>query len=215
MTLRASPLLLLFGCYTGPSTGTTDTGDTQVVTDPGPDTGTAFIMWHGSLKYDADAESLTAERGLGARTLSDKQYLCDIYAEYTSVGPGAHGCPDCEYSFTVQLTGGDRRGDGCRDFLRPTIFSYYNYTDFYFGTELDGFGWSQEYIYTYTTINYLLTDVVWGHVNGSRYNGWFLYGYNFPSSASYNVAGDKYDATFERPLMNQTTGTLAYYYFYY
>lgn len=215
MTRLVLPLLGFgLGCTTSAtSTDTADTGgvDTQ---ESGPDTGTGFLMWHGKLQYDADEESLEATRGIAARPLLASDYLCDIYADYVSVGPGARGCPDCDYSFTTELVGGHVSGESCNRFLTPTLFDYFDYTDFYFGTYLDGLGWSDEYVYTYSTVEYLLTDVVWGHVSGSRYNGWYLYGYNFPSSASFNVVGDKYAATFERPIVN-SSGSLTYYFFYY
>lgn len=208
-------LLALVGCIT--DIGATDTDTGTIGNDPngpGHDTGTAFLMWHGELHYDADRESLEATRGIGARTLTDDTFLCDIYAQYVSVGPGPRGCPDCAFSFTTQLTHGEVAGSGCDRFLNPTMFDYFTYYDFYFGTYLDGLGFSEEYLYVYSTVEYQLTDVVWGHVNGTRYQGWYLYGYNFPSSASYNVVGDKYDARFERPIAS-STGTLTYYYFFY
>lgn len=217
VTRFALPLSLCFAaCTTSPDTDTQpDTGNPD--TGPGssgPDTGTAFLTWHGTLSYNADNETLTATRGIGARTLEGEGYVCDIVAEYVGTGAGARGCPDCEYSFSTELTEGRLRGDHCRSFSQPTMFDYYDYGDFYFGTNLDGFGWSESYTYTYASVEYALTDIVWGHVSGSRYDGWYLYGYNFPASSSYNVVGDKYEASFSRPVVGQT-GSLTYYYFYY
>ena len=206
---------LLAACPGSPTT--TDTGKVDTgTTDPpaGRDTGTAFVSWHGTLSYDPVEESLVATRGIGAQTLLDDAYVCDITAAFESVSYGAEGCPDCEYSFTTQMIGGGQVGEGCKRFTVPTLFDYFDYTDFYFGQYLDGFGWSNAYTYTYAAVDYELTNVVWGHINGLRYNGWYLYGYNLPASAAVHVFGDKYAASFSRPVLTKQN-TLTYYYFYY
>ncbi len=177
------------------------------------DTGTAFVVWHGSFTWDPEREHLAATRGYGAMVSNGNELVCDISADFKSVGLGPVGCPDCTWSFTTELTGGGTEGDYCDAFIQPTVFEEFGYGDFYFATELDGFGWTDAYLYSYGTTTYALEDVVWAHISGTRYNGWYLYGYNLSGSVT-GVVGDQYAATFLRYAAGQN-GLRAYYYFEY
>lgn len=183
------------------------------------DTGTAFVAWHGHVKFDAEADRLEAARGIAAVRATDQAYICDIAADFTSIGAGAPGCPDCAWSFAVQVTGGGTTGDYCDAFTRPTLFDSYGYYDFYFSTWVDGFGWTESFTYEYGSYVYDLEDVVWAHVEGTRpydgmrYSGWYLYGYNFAGTKT-GVEGDRYEAEFLRYAAGNN-GQRLYYYFYY
>lgn len=212
-----SPVLLLFvlGCPVDlddlfPSTPT-DSGDGG--SDGGRDTGTAFVTWHGHVSFDPDEESLVASRGIAAFLTKEQDYVCDIAANFVSTGAGAPGCPDCAWSFTTRLTGGGTTGELCEAFLEPTLFDQVTYQDLYFAQQLDGFGWTDEFVYDYGMYVYDLEDVVWAHISGPSYNGWYLYGYNFKGSVT-GVFGDRYDAEFRR-YASGNNGQLLYYYFYY
>lgn len=183
--------------------------------EPGSsDTGTAFVMWHGSVAYNPSSESFSASRGYGAMTLDDSQYVCDIEAQYSGTGIGPQGCPECEWSFSVRVTGGATSGSRCDDFIGPTAFDNTEYWDFPFGSTLNGFGWTEAYVYTYGTTDYPLENVIWAHIDGAGYRGWYFYGYDIPTMGVVGVTGDKYAADFRR---YATTGGNAkmYYYFYY
>ncbi len=182
--------------------------------DPGAsDTGTAFVVWHGSFAWEPESESFTAMRGYGALSAKGGELVCDISADFVGVGLGPVGCPECTWSFTTQLVGGRTEGDYCSSFLAPTVFSEFGYQDFYFADGLDGFGWTEYYLYAYGSATYALEDVVWAHISGTRYNGWYLYGYNL-SGAVTGVVGDAYGAEFLRYAAGQN-GRRAYYYFEY
>ncbi|MSQ01008.1 MAG: hypothetical protein EXR71_03820 [Myxococcales bacterium] len=179
----------------------------------GADTGTAFLAWHGSVDFDPERQTLTATRGLGAFRLREQDFICDIFATYESVGAGAPGCPDCEWSFSTRVTGGGTSGDWCDAFNGPTVFDKTSYQELYFTTYVDGFGWTEAFAYEYGATEYQLEEVVWAHLTGERYLGWYLYGYNFAGSAT-GVQGDRYSADFLRYATNQN-GARQYYYFYY
>jgi hypothetical protein len=179
----------------------------------GNDTGTAFVVWHGSFVWDPAADTLEATRGYGAMLSTDRSFICDIWASFESVGVGPVGCPDCTWSFQTRVTGGGTEGDYCDAFLQQTVFDDFGYQDFYFGRELDGFGFTRAYDYSYGSTVYALEDVVWAHIDATRYNGWYLYGYNL-SGAVTGVEGDEYAATFLRYAAGQN-GRRAYYYFWY
>ncbi len=192
--------------------------DVTVPTDPDPDpdgndTGTAFLAWHGTVDFDAQTQSLKATRGLAAFRLREQDFICDIFATYVSVGDGPPGCPDCEWSFSTVVTGGGTTGDFCDAFNTPTVFDEYTYDDLRATRYVDGFGWTEAFIYEYGATEYQLEEVVWAHLDGAGYTGWYLYGYNFSGSAA-GVQGDRYSADFLRYATNQN-GARLYYYFYY
>lgn len=207
-------LWLATGCPAGldgifPSTPTDIPDDGEGF---GHDTGTAFVVWHGRVTFDAVAESLAASRGLAAFRAKEQDYVCDISADFVSTGPGAPGCPECSWSFTTRMVGGGTTGELCSAFLEPTVFDQASYTDLYSTRYVDGFGWTESFVYDYGSYVYDLEDVVWAHLDGESANGWFLYGYNFAGSTT-GVVGDRYDAEFQRYAANN--GQLVYYYFYY
>jgi hypothetical protein len=208
LTLTACPSTLdaLFGRDGEPPPGT-------AAVDGEWDTGTAFVVWHGSFTWDPAAERLEASRGYGAQLAIGRELVCDISADFESVGHGPVGCPDCTWSFTTRLIGGGTEGEYCGSFLQQTVFQDFSYRDFYFSSELDGFGWTESYLYSYGTAEYALEDVVWAHIDGTRYNGWYLYGYNLAGAVT-GVFGDQYSAEFLRYAAGQN-GRRAYYYFVY
>ena len=190
----------------------------DVAPDPDPvpeeaDTGTAFLVWHGTVDFDPESETLEATRGLAAFRLREQDFICNIFATFESVGPGAAGCPDCEWSFSTRVTGGGTTGEMCDAFGRSTVFDQVSYQDLQSTSYVDGFGWTEAFTYEYGATEYQLEEVVWAHLGGTRYRGWYLYGYNFAGSAT-GVQGDRYSADFHRYATNQN-GTRYYYYFYY
>lgn len=199
-----------FGGFFG-TDGTSVDGPTTGV--DGDDTGTAFVVWHGSFQWEPESESFSATRGYGALSAKGGELICDISADFVGVGLGPVGCPDCTWSFTTELAGGRTEGEYCDSFLQQTVFDEFGYQDFYFSSELNGFGWTEYYLYSYGTATYALEDVVWAHISGSRYNGWYLYGYNLAGAVT-GVFGDQYGADFVRYAAGQN-GRRAYYYFEY
>lgn len=220
MWIRLSTVLcLVAGCATdGEDPGVLGGGFGNEAPAPrepaGLDTGTAFVMWHGSVAFNPASESFSGSRGYGAMTLDDSEYICDIQAQFTGAGIGPQGCPDCAWSFSVRLTGGGTVGSGCDDFIGATAFDYTRYDDFTFGTALDGFGWTEAYLYTYGTTDYPLENVIWAHIDGSGYRGWYLYGYDIPTMGVEGVQGDMYMADFRRYALTGGNAKM-YYYFYY
>lgn len=214
-------LVGLAGCFTAEPVTSVDGvgGDTGAEGNGngnagGPDTGTAFVMWHGEVAYDPVFERFTGKRGYGAMTLSNSKFICDIEARYEGTGIGPTGCPECEWSFAVRVTEGGTSGPGCESFIGATAFDYAEYSDFYFGSAVNGFGWTEAYTYTYGNTEYYLTSVVWAHIQTGAYNGWYFYGYDIPSMGIQGVNGDKYSAEFQRYAVTNNS-TKLYYYFYY
>ena len=170
-------------------------------------------MWLGDLKYNSSAESLALTYGIGAKNLANEEIVCATTASFASVGAGPDACPDCNYSFTTEVTEGGNDGPYCEDWSGDNVFTYYAYTDWWFGNGfVDGWGWADSYTYSYSGTDYDLTSSVFMHYdNGTDPSAWYLRSYNFAANGSYPVSGDMNEASWESYL----GGTPTYYYYFY
>lgn len=179
--------------------------------EPG-DTGTLWLVWHGSV--DVTDGVLTATRGIAGKNLATGEYGCDIAVEVQGTEPAETSCPDCEWAYAVEPVSGGTEGPYCDALTRAgTMFEAGTYTDFYFGRFMDGVGWAQVYPYAsgygYT---FYLENVVFAHLTSPAYDGWYVYGYNYPANGVYHVRGTSESAVFEAFARN--TNADAYYYYF-
>ncbi len=177
------------------------------------DTGTAWLVWHGDFAV-ADGK-LSATRGLAAKNIATGEYVCDIAAEFEGTDAAADPCPDCTFSYSLARTAGGTSGTHCDRWVRSsTIFDQAGYQDFYFGRAMDGFGFAQVYEYNSGTYSFTLESVVFAHLTSDKYEGWYVYGYNYPVQGVYHVRGTAEAATFEG-YQRSAEGSAYYYYFTY
>ena len=137
-----------------------------------------------------------------------------MQAEYASTGAGADGCPECDYSFATEVTGGGTEGAYCDTMVMDsTALMSYNYDDFWLGNgDINGWGWAEGYTYTYAGTDYEFAQSIFLHYESGTYNEWYLRAYNFPAGGSYPVSGDMNSASWESYVGYEPT---YYYYFYY
>ncbi len=197
-------------------TDTDSDSDTDTDTDTDADTGTAYLALGGSLAYEVATESFSFSYGISAVNLATGLDVCALTADSVGTGPGAAGCPECEYSFATVVAGGGVSGSYCERFTVPTIFTSGElaYTDAWWGDgSISGVGWADAYTYSYGGADFALTSAVFLHYdNGVDPAEWYLHAYNVPAAGSYPVQGDKYAARWLEYLGGSPT---YYYYFYY
>ncbi len=174
------------------------------------DTGTGWLVWHGSIAHTEN--ELQASRGFAAKNLATGEYVCDLAVHFAGSTPAASLCPDCAWAYDVRVDGGGTTGDYCDAFLtRGTLFETASVDDFYFGSSLDGIGFSPVYLYSGANGTYALESVVWAHLDAPVYDGWYIYGYNYPAGGVYHVRGTEAAATVEQ--YARSSAGVAYYYY--
>lgn len=178
------------------------------------DTGTAYLINIGSLQYNRGADSLSLQFGFGTKNLATEEVVCALQAEYSSTGAGADGCPECDYSFATEVTGGGSEGTYCDTLAMSSDATMAaDYTDFWMGNgDINGWGWAEAYTYTYAGTDYDLTQSIFLHYEANGYSEWYLRAYNFPDAGIYAVTGDMNSASWESYVGGEPT---YYYYFYY
>ena len=139
-------------------------------------------------EFTKAANSVTVTLRYGAAQGGTTDFVCSLYADATGSRTAPDGCPDCTWSFTTAVTSGGEEGASCGDFVSDPTFLDYTYDQLYFANYWDGFGWSDYYSG--------VEDLVFVHLNGADYEGWYAYAYNDLAAGTYNVDGDSKAAKF-------------------
>lgn len=224
--------LLTVGCFPTPADddsadkgGDTDTDtdsdtdtdtDTDTDADSDADTALVYLLFTGSWSVP-EGSFESADVGYAAWSPLTGDIVCDIRADYTAVGPGQAGCPDCDWSFETTVSPRPTSGDLCADIFAPgytySMFSYYEAADFWIGDgRMDGVGTNPSYTYSNGSTDYYLGQTFFVHYTYNRYNGWYFQAWNLPDYGYYQIYGDSDAAEWARFL---TSGGSAIYYYYY
>ncbi len=186
--------------------------DDSDCTGGGGDTGTAYLVWAGSMKDNGDSVDVTY--GIASLTINGV-WPCALNGSHSGGGEAPPSCPDCAFAYGTTYVGGEVVGDYCDSFLTDTLFTYYTTDDVWWaagGSDgLLGWGFSDLYVYEYGGSTYDLENAVFMYYSGY---GWILRHYDYPANG-YETVDESADPITFMSYLTDSSGNPSYYYFYY
>jgi len=151
-------------------------------------------------EYAKPGASLSVTIGFAQVESGKSTPACEVYTDLVSTGKTMTGCDTCDWQMAIQVDSGGTTGSACGMFTEVNITDY-SYDATYPGSgALDGFGFTTTYGGDYGS-------VVWGHLSGASYNGWYVYAFNNLATGEEPISGNSKSGTWD-----SATGN--YYYFY-
>ncbi|MFZ5478539.1 MAG: hypothetical protein ACOZNI_17345 [Myxococcota bacterium] len=166
------------------------------------DTGVSVEYWYAALRADG-AEFASAEMGTELYGLLEDAVVCSRAGELAYDGPGAEGCPDCTWAWSLSFTGTTTvEGTECPEGWTSST-----------GEPSDTYDWgfAQVYAYDYAGTPIYFEDALL--LYGSY--GWFLFAFNASDYGIYGVQDVYGDGSYVRMADAATGSDGAYYYTYY
>lgn len=181
-------------------------------TNTGSDTGVGLWYYVGVVGSDGGSLDV-ANYGFGIYGVAAEDWICTDTSEYTATGRGPTGCPDCDWSFTVDISPSVTSGAYCSDFG----FSDGDLSTqaWWASDDTKGLGFASEYVFSGTNADYDFENTVFFYYDGASYTGWYWTAYNLPAYEVYSVYGDATYAEIAKAVIVGSGGSYYQYYSFY